>query len=245
MKTYRILYQDVTADDLAVLRAVDGAILEPRFVTREMAADLRAARTLTFGYLSVMETPTWNGERYDRLRADDFWEEDGVRVHFPAWDSYLMDLRSPHYRSLLLEEVERHVLQKNMDGLFLDTVGDLTEYMPAGHVREEMQAAYRDLLDEIVRRAPALKLLQNRGFDSLPYVGAKLYGLLWEDWRGDLVRDEWVRLRLEMLARWQRSGMHVLTVSADPQKVHAKSARERGFVHLTCAQGYHTLQGQA
>jgi hypothetical protein len=97
----------------------------------------------------------------------------------------------------------------------------------------------------MVQRAPALKLLQNRGFDSLPYVGAKLYGLLWEDWRGDLVRDEWVRLRLDMLERWRRSGMQVLTVSADAQTVHAKSARERGFVHLTCAQGYHTLQGQA
>lgn len=245
MQTYRILYQDVTTDDLALLRTVDAAILEPRFVTRELAAILREARTLTFGYLSVMETPTWNGERFERLRADDFWEEDGARLHFPEWDSYLMDLRSPHYRSLLLEEVERHVLQKNMDGLFLDTVGDLTEYIPAGRVREEMQAAYRDLLAEIVRRAPTLKLLQNRGFDSLPYVGAKLYGLLWEDWRGDMVQDEWVRVRLDMLERWQRGGMHVLTLSSDPQMVHAKTARARGFVHLTCAQGYHTLQGQA
>ena len=51
MQTYRILYQDVTTDDLALLRTVDAAILEPRFVTRELAAILREARTLTFGYL--------------------------------------------------------------------------------------------------------------------------------------------------------------------------------------------------
>ncbi|MBL0389025.1 endo alpha-1,4 polygalactosaminidase [Tumebacillus sp. ITR2] len=220
MKTFQIYYGPVTTE--ISLWGYDMVIVEPRHVNVEQVRAWKAAGTVVIGYLSVLETPTWNEARYVKTR--------GLRSyrHFPEWDSYLMDIRDLTYQGILLQEVLDVILVKEMDGVFLDTVGDMEEYVAETRLREEMFAAYRDFLQRLKVLAPEAMLIQNRGFDTLPLVKSWLDGVLWEDWRGELYQDAWVQERLRLLR-----DVRVFTVSASSDPVHEKTSRKLGFTHLT------------
>lgn len=238
IRQFQIYYGPVTPSVQNALRGQDLLILEPRHVDAKTVRTLQEAGSLVIGYLSVMETPAWNVERCQQLRPHDSLLIDGRTVEFPAWNSQLMDLRQLSYQSLLLQEVLDLILVKGMDGVFLDTVGDLEEYVPAGRLREALMHAYVDFLKRLRTLAPEVCLIQNRGFGTLPLAATALQGVLWEDWRGDLVQDAWVQARVQLLASLQRQGLTVLTVSSHPERIHAKSARRLGFTHLTRSTDY-------
>ncbi|KEO81458.1 endo alpha-1,4 polygalactosaminidase [Tumebacillus flagellatus] len=220
MRNFQIYYGPV--EETSFLAGYDLVILEPRHVTSEQVRALQAAGTLVFGYLSVLETPMWNEVRYVLT--------EGMRKlrFFPEWGSYLMDIRDVGYQGILLQEVLEEILVRGMDGVFLDTVGDLEEYVEEEAEREEMFRAYRDFLQRLHTLAPGVRLLQNRGFDTLPSVKNALFGVLWEDWRGELCEHEWVQTRVRMV-----DGVRVFTVTASGDPVHEETSRGLGFTHLT------------
>jgi hypothetical protein len=236
IRSYQIYYGPVLPPVQEALLGHDLLILEPRHVDSSVVQRFKSAGALVVGYLSVLETPTWNEQRLARLQPADTLTLQGKKVHFPEWDSYLMDLRQVSYQATLLQEVLELILVKGMDGVFLDTVGDLEEYVPEGSLRREMMAAYRKFLQRLRTLAPDIVLIQNRGFDTLPLAAPYLQGLLWEDWRGDLLPHPWVQERVQRLR-----GLHVLTVSPDADPVHAQTSLRHGFTHLTRSTDYLTL----
>jgi len=241
VKTYQIYYGPIEADERVALQKSDLVIVEPRHCTRETVRTLKQAKTLVYGYVSVMETPVWNEDRFRCLQPEDYLLIDGQRRFFPEWDSYLMNLQNPSYQKLLLEEIHQQVIQKGMDGIFLDTVGDIDEYVPEENRRRALQNAYRSFLQKTLELDPRLSIIQNRGFDTLPWAREYIDGLLWEDWRGDLLHDEWVVQRLKLLEKYKRRRLKVLTVSASVHPVHKQAATRLGFVHLSAPLGYAAL----
>ncbi|PWK14954.1 endo alpha-1,4 polygalactosaminidase [Tumebacillus permanentifrigoris] len=233
IRSYQIYYGPVTPLVQERLSGHDLLILEPRHVDSQTVLQLKSAGALVIGYLSVLETPTWNEQRFARLQPADTLTLQGQKVHFPEWDSYLMDIRQLSYQATLLQEVLDLILVKQMDGVFLDTVGDLEEYVPAGRLRDEMMTAYREFLQRLRTLAPDVLLIQNRGFDTLPLAAPHLQGLLWEDWRGDLLPHPWVQERVQRLR-----GLHVLTVSPHDDPIHAATSKRQGFTHLTRSTDY-------
>ncbi|WP_187434449.1 endo alpha-1,4 polygalactosaminidase [Paenibacillus methanolicus] len=213
-----------------MLAQTDLAVIEPRQWQAEDIKALREAGTAVYGYLSVMETPKWNETRWAAVNDDMRLLVRGQPVRFEQWDAELMDLRSAAYRELLLAEIGELAARVPLDGIMLDTVGDIEEYVPEAQ-RPAMGEAYKTWLEEAARRNPKLRWLQNRGFAQLEACAPLLSGMLWEGWNGHEAGGEWVRQRTELLRRLRKGGLGLLASSTDPSPIHGETARAHGFVH--------------
>jgi hypothetical protein len=235
---YTIYYGHATSQAMSELSAKDLAIIEPAAYSAGQIGALRAAGTIVIGYLSVMEAPTWNTRRMERLRPDEFLLRNGRKVHFPEWDSYLMDLRRPSYRDLLLNEIEASIVAKGLHGIFFDTIGDIDDYVADPGLQAELREAYGTLLQDVAHAHPELVFMQNRGFDSLDKARPYLHGFVWEDWRHDWERNDWMSERVLRLFQAMSGGLRVFTVSPGSDPAHAKAAERLHFVHLNAPNGY-------
>ena len=53
-----------------------------------------------------------------------------------------MNLTSTHYQDILLAEIEKQIVQKGLDGVFLDTVGNINSYLPEDEQKGKMKPCY-------------------------------------------------------------------------------------------------------
>ncbi|MGF7030032.1 hypothetical protein J2T17_000937 [Paenibacillus mucilaginosus] len=241
IQSFAVYYAEPSEQALAALKKTGLAIIEPQMYTPQQVAGLQEAGTLPAAYLSVMESPSWNETRMGRLQPGDYLLQGGERTHFAAWDSYLMDLRQASYRQVLLDEIGA-AAEKGFTAVFLDTVGDIDEYVQEPALREEQRRSYVAFLREVKARFPGVFLIQNRGFDSLTASAPYLQGFLWEDWRGEWRQDEWSAKQVELVRRYQRKGLAVFAVSSRSEPKDAREAGRLRFVHLETPSGYDTLK---
>lgn len=229
--SFYIYYGPGTGEALKRLRNQSVLFLELRQWKPADLTSLRAGGTRIYGYLPVMESPVWNEQRIHRLSENDYWLHNGQRIYFDKWDSYLMDLRSPAYRKILLDEWAEMQKKWPIDGILLDTVGDIEEFIPIEQ-QQEISRDYRSLLAVATSRFPDLKTIQNRGFMQLDCCSSLLHGILWEDWRAEWINhpaaSSWIG-HLRMLSRSR--GFTVFAVSSLKSGEHAESARKLGFLH--------------
>jgi hypothetical protein len=241
VNSYTIYYDTPTCDVLNQLKTFDLVILEPHFYEKEQIVEIQAAGTQTIGYLSVMQSPRWNNERFNRLIPSDFLLLGGKKKYFPEWDSYLTDIRQTHYQNLLLAEVEEQIAKKHFQGILLDTVGDLDDQIPDPLLQAALCQAYAGWLQRLSSAYPQLTLIQNRGFICLDIALPYLHGLLWEDWQGVWKRNNWMKIQVERIRRMQKEGLFVFSVSSDTDPSHRVEAEKLRFVHTVKTKGYHYI----
>jgi hypothetical protein len=239
---FTIFYGEPSEQDLDRLKKKDLVIIEPQLYSKEQIAAIRSTGTTVIGYISVMESPTWNSLRMDKLEPDDYLLLQGKRVHFQQWDSYLMDLRQVHYRELLVEEIGSSITEKGLNGVFLDTIGDMDDHIKDTTVQTENREAYLEFLQKVTKQYPELLLIQNRGFDCLDYASPYIHGLLWEDWRGSWQQNPWIQTRVERLRQEQKKGLKIFSVSAGKELSHGQEARKLEFIHTDSPHGYNTMK---
>ncbi|PLT32609.1 putative glycoside hydrolase [Bacillus sp. V5-8f] len=195
VQDFKIYYGSPTTSIINKLSSYDMVVIEPHAYTIEQIKKIETQGTKTIGYISVIELSSWVNDFVAKTKEEDYYHQsNGKRVPIPAWNTYLMDISNPHYRQLLLSEIKAQIVQKQFDGVFLDTVDDLDHYWnttPAE--RTKMREGYEALLKDIKKLYPNLVLVQNRGFEtlqtnSLPYID----GFLWEDFnKTKLVNNDW------------------------------------------------------
>jgi len=238
VKRYMLYYGHPSDEAVETIRLADLAILEPHSYSRALIADIQASGTLTIGYISILEAPAWNAVRTSLLQPDDYYLIDGRPLHFPEWDSYMMDLTSPHYRELLLAEIQEQIIAKGFAGIFLDTVADLEEYTKEPSERERLTQAYLNLIQRLKQSYPALLLIQNRGFtfieEALPWID----GFLWENWDGGWRQNGWMVNNVARMRRLRQRGLRIFTLSVSNDARHERESNALGFVHLAKPNGY-------
>lgn len=234
VSTYQIYYDTVSKKMEQDMKNYDLVILEPREVTKDQVTRIRDNGTMVLGYVNVMEADEWNREVMDQLEAEDFFYREGEKVFFPEWNSYLMDLTSTHYQSILKQDMEVQVIDKGFDGIFLDTVGDIDDQHAGNEdVLTAQRQAYVKFLKSIRREYGSVPIVQNWGFGTLADVSAPYVdGIMWERFQYDVIQDEWSQDRIEELIELrQKYGVDVFTVSYEQEKKSTAYARERGFIH--------------
>ncbi|WP_281888876.1 endo alpha-1,4 polygalactosaminidase [Paenibacillus sp. YYML68] len=242
VKSFQIYYGPPSERTMAELTKAQLAVIEPQSYTASQVEQLKLAGTMPAAYISVMETPAWNRWRLERLQDAHYLIQHGRKVHIPQWDAYLMDLRRPEYRELLLEEIGASAANKGFGVVFLDTVGDIDEYVVDPGLQQQLRDGYRELLRSIRERFGTMLVIQNRGFDSLSAASGYIHGFLWEDWQRGWKDSEWVSQRVDRLRREQRKGVAVFSVSiAPPGKEGAKEAAKLKYVHWDSPYGYDKL----
>lgn len=193
--TFCIHYGEIDEDVLTHLAGYDVVILEPRLATRGQILWLKSTGTRVYGYLSVVEQNRNNIE-FPSLRERWFYRPGETRLYNAEWESYYMDLRQSGYRRFLLEQVVVQIAGKHLDGVMIDTIGDLDDLRLFEEVRDGMVSGYRDLLKQIKWAMPDLEIIQNWGFRIAVEEDIPLDGILWEGFSmGLLETDEWSRQR--------------------------------------------------
>ncbi|WOV84450.1 endo alpha-1,4 polygalactosaminidase [Sporosarcina jeotgali] len=236
VQSYKIFYDEPTQKIQRQMKKYDLVIVEPAFYTKELVTKLQKSGTKLYAYVSVMESDTWNTERIESLQPQDFFIKNGERVHFEEWDSYLMDMTSSHYRSVLMNDIQTQVVDKGFDGVFFDTVGDMEDqfYGKDPQQYNAQKSGFITLLNQLDRQYENLSNIQNWGIelfraDTVQYMDA----LMWEGFEyKSMTRDEWSQNQIKGLQQLQKKhNFKVLTVSFEQHAKSKKYAEKQGFLH--------------
>lgn len=218
---FKIYYGQANAQVVAQLQDYPLVIVEPDAWSTAQLQTL-AVTSEVYGYVNVMEMePAYALPNAARLRVD------GKLVAIAAWDTHMLDLTRRDVQEALTAKVAR-LAKAGYPGVFLDTVGDIDDYL-ADHpqVQATQRQALREWLGRMQARFPDLNWMQNRGFAT--YIATThefVKRVLWEDFRAKAIReDEWSR---NWLKRMQASDAKLYAVCADSASL--AEARRQGML---------------
>ena len=172
------------------------------------------------GYISLGEA--------EQVR--DYFEEDNAQnILIPknkSWKgSYFVDVRSPLWAKRVIEDIIPAILHKGFNGIFLDTLDN-----PPSLERDDpkkykgMTEAAANLVKAIRLNYPDIKIMMNRGYELLPYVGdiidMELGESVYADYDFDkkeygLVEDELYKTQLEFLNKAKKDNPELKIYSLD------------------------------
>jgi polysaccharide biosynthesis protein PelA len=242
MESYKVYYSAPTKSILKKLTQYDVVIIEPTLYTKEQIQSIQSAGTKVLGYISVMETPTWNLERVQALQESDYFIRNGMKVHYIKWDSYLMDITSNHYQTVLLSEIQKQVVEKGLDGVFYDTVGDIDdEFLNSD--KKTYNNQLQGLL-QFVKQAkfnyPNLLMVQNWGMETIKHTATYMDGYMWEGFNYQkVIKDSWSQAQIQSLQKLQlTNNLQVMTISTLTEVKSKEYAKKFGFLHYHARTSY-------
>jgi polysaccharide biosynthesis protein PelA len=122
------------------------------------------------GYLSLGEVEN-NRRHFEAVKNEGILLQENRN-----WKgSYFVDVRDPHWKKRVLDQLIPEILQKGFAGVFLDTLDDssyLEKLDPKKYAG--MNSAAAGLVVAIRQRFPSIKIMMNRGFDLLPKVAGAI-----------------------------------------------------------------------
>lgn len=217
------------------MKQMDLVIIEPIEMQQTYIISAQESGTLVYGYINAMEGDKWNNELYSQFIEEDFYkDENGNRMYFEEWDSYMMDMTSPHYQEVLLEEIEKQVVSKGLDGVFLDTVGNIDSYVPASEQKEQNKAI-QEFTKKIKQQFNGLSVAQNWGFNTLVnYTAPYIDFIMWEDFSYRVVeKDEWALNMIEQLKQVREEyGTQIMAVGFNEHTKSRNLAEKNRFKYV-------------
>ena len=219
VKNFRIFYGTPTVEIIHSISKNDLAIIESVAFSNPDLELLKKSNTTLFGYVSLMELENWNAKLKEHVVEEDYIKQNGKRLYIEQWDTYIMDIREPHYRDVLLWKIDQMIVKRELDGIFFDTVDDLEYYFSSDpQLVKDMQLAYVTLLEEIEQRYPKLLIIQNRGFQTYKEeTHSYIDGVLWEDFQANNPKEQsWTNEWITYFKKEQSSKrVKLLTVVMD------------------------------
>ncbi|MFY0518922.1 endo alpha-1,4 polygalactosaminidase [Lysinibacillus sp. UGB7] len=214
------------------MKNMDLVIVEPIEMQQQYIDAAQKNGTLIFGYINAMEADKWNEAFYQQLQEIDFYKDVyGEKKYFAEWDSYLMDMTSSHYQHLLLEEIQKHIVDKGLDGVFLDTVGNIDSFLPPEEQVKQNQAMLT-FIKKIKHCYDGLSVAQNWGFQTLAnYTAPYIDFIMWENFSYDVVgEDDWSLEKIEQLVHLrEKFGTQVMTIGFSNESQSRSLAEKHHF----------------
>jgi polysaccharide biosynthesis protein PelA len=235
VQSYTIYYGAPTANALRKLAAYDMVVVEPRLWSEAQVQTLQKNGTKVIGYLSVLEQYKSSPLLADSEDAD-YLKVNGKRDWRSEWKSWSMDISSAHYRSLLVRDLEAQIVAKGLNGVFLDTVGNVDDGIWSDAISNRQRDGVVSFVSALRAAYPTLSLIQNWGLTLLkdrtaPYID----GLLWEDFDPrEVSGDAWSKNRMRELDALEAKGLSVFTVKLG----RTPKAQRTTFDKLNASHGY-------
>ncbi|MGD6816890.1 putative glycoside hydrolase [Metabacillus sp. 84] len=242
VKSYKIYYDAPTPAIIRKMKAYDLVIIEPLLYTKTQIDEIKKGDTKVYGYINSMEADNWNTAFIRKLLPQDYYRSNGQKHYIKQWDSYLMNMGSSHFRQLLLSEIHAQVYSKNMDGVFLDTVGNIDDYFSSKPAElKKQRTGLQQLLKSVTSSYPRLGIIQNWGMDTLKAASADYVdAIMWEDFSHRVVsKDQWSRNQiLDLKELQQETGLEVLTVSFEQHSKSDAFSAAQGFKHYKAVKDF-------
>lgn len=156
------------------LQGIDLAIVDPDAISPKNYPSLK---TKFLGYVSVGEAEVYRSY-WPQIQGKDFIVEKN-----PVWkDAHLVDIRSQHWRKLLLNEIIPSVLQKGFQGVFLDTIDTAIYLEDKDPIQfKGSKKAMVKFVKTIKKKFPGILILPNNGLEILEEYGEIVHGVVVED----------------------------------------------------------------
>jgi endo-alpha-1,4-polygalactosaminidase (GH114 family) len=247
VSSYTIYYGAQTAWAIKKLSQYEIVIIEPRNWSQSQLAQLKQSGVKVLGYLSVLEqnqASTLLGQAVD----SDYLLINGQRDARYDGESWSMNINSEHYRQLLFADYEQQIVGKGLDGVFLDTMGDVDDGIWSDAVsNSELDGAVKFVAD-LRSKYPILSIMQNWGLQALkdrttPYID----GIMWEDFTPKTVlKNAWSLTRMQELDKLhQESGLSVFTshvgLSNSQKALFDQVNRQHGYVGTLIKSSYDSI----
>ena len=229
---FGISYARLTPDQVANYNMV---ILEPDFYTPADIHKFKQKGPTVIAYVTLGEV-----DKYRWYYPD--LEEIGFLGINENWDSPFLDLEDPETRKLMIEKVIPRIMDKGVDGLFLDTVDAVSPYTSRKHLAPYML----ELIKEIRKAYPSTIIIQNAGLflleetkDVVDAVAiediATMYDFDTKEYR--IVTDEEYDARMDLVRNHSKqSGLPFLIIdfAVTPETISKVSNRLRaeGFPYF-------------
>lgn len=165
-----------------------------------------------------------------KVIESDYFYKNGKKMTIKQWDTYIMNLADDHYREIVLAKVKQRIVEKGIDGVFLDTVGDIDDYFCNQPViQENFRNAYVTLLKEIKNIDSSLLLVQNWGFETVKSTSLNLiHAVLWEDFNKQVIaNDEWSQ---NWMRYFKQQKNKIVTFTVAPDDISKEYSFTNGFI---------------
>lgn len=157
----------------AKMTKFDLAILDPD--SHPPLDDIKT-KTVLIAYLSLGEAECYRSY-WDQVRNQPW-----LAGKNPDWGSFYVDVSSPQWQKIILDEEIPRIINRGFDGLMLDTL-DTASFLEQKFPEKfsgQMEAMVK-FIQLIRQRYPGIILISNNGFSILPQIGPYLDALLAED----------------------------------------------------------------
>ncbi len=222
------------------MKKMDLVIIEPIEMKANYIDAAKDNGTLIYGYINAMEGDKWNKKLYRQFNDEDFYrDEQGQRVYFEQWDAYMMDMTSTHYQKILTDEIRKQVVEKELDGVFLDTVGDIDSYMPT-KIQQIQREAIKEFMINLKEEFAGISIAQNWGFDTLiDYTAPYVDFIMWEDFSyGKVGQDEWSLEKIDQLKILrQKYDIQIMAIAFSENTRSKKMADNHDFNYMYSKKG--------
>lgn len=206
---YAVFYGRESPDELT---NYDVVIVEPQAHDECSLTGLKSRNTLVIGYVSVMEASSHHPD-FHVLSDLDFLKFEGQALKNHTFDTWLLNLASKRWQSLLHHQIGYLIRVLGYDGVFLDTIGDVEFPHFTGTTRVSLMEAALDLVRSVREIFPEAVLIQNNGLEMLlDKTATYLDGVCWENPPCNIV-DPWVKNILMKLGRYSEGGLRTLLLS--------------------------------
>ncbi len=118
------------------------------------------------GYINAGEVEEYR-QHYEKVKASNIIIEENK--NWPG--SYYIDARNKIWEKIIIDELIPDLLAKGFNGIFLDTLDNLI-YLENDHpdTYKGLKAAAIDLVLNIRKKYPKIKIMVNRGYEILPII---------------------------------------------------------------------------
>lgn len=153
----------------------DVAIIGRNAMSKEDIAKFQQAGVWTVEYISLGEDYSLNvgdGLGPGGYASYYLYDESDQAIPNGDWGSYYVDPASPAWRQIIFNEIRR-IIDKGVDGIFMDTVDCVDAYPQTFN-------GICNLIMDIRKEFPNIKLVLNRGFTVVPTLYEVLDGVMFE-----------------------------------------------------------------
>ena len=173
-KSYYCYYGSGKVEELS---KYDFVILHTPAATRETVKQLKDRGVVTIGYITCGEDETLRTGDGSGPGGMASWyfdkDKDGKADAHPVWKSYFANAADPNWREDRVKEAKRLVNEVGFDGIFLDTVDDVTVY-------PETFDGMVELVNDFRRELPNAPIIMNQSWELLRKVAPVIDGVMLE-----------------------------------------------------------------
>jgi len=238
IKNYALHYG---ANHIKALSEYNLAIIEPKAHHLNDIKILQNHGSQVYAYLSVFEIPS-SHEKFKEFEAL-LLSRETKSSSGETLNRNLVDLRSEDWMGYLFELVKSYAENFGFDGIFVDTLSYIEEYIKEDSVAFSQILAVTELFNKINEEFPHMGIIQNNGLGLvLNYTKNYIDGVCWEN--PDLHLKERKKINKIITGRLKKIKMEnnlkifLLTQDSEYTRYYRQLSYKNSFIYYDAPKDY-------